>query len=300
MNTLRKTRSIVVGIDDSTGSLAAMLWAASEARAPGAPLCFVHAYPDLTSPPVRGFIAPEDDLRAESVDILERGEKELSESGWHGEPPRRIIRKGNPDKVFREIADQARIVVVGRRGSGGFKDLLIGSAAYAVAEHARVPTVIVPERWTPAGGIGKRVVLGIDHTTGPGAIDFAFGAAAQSGQPLEIVHVCTYPVYPWVGWSYPTVVVRSAGLGDERVETERRWMAEQIAGCTEQYPDVLVEQVVRQGSAPGELLGESSEASLLVVGGKDHGTVHSVLIGSVARTLMHQATCPLAVVHAAG
>src|SRR4051812_19358397 len=105
MNTQQKNRYVLVGIDDSTGSRAAMLWAASEARATEAPLCFVHAYPDLTSPPVRGFIAPEDDLRGEALEILDRGEKELFESGWEGEPPRRIVRQGTPGKVFRDTAD---------------------------------------------------------------------------------------------------------------------------------------------------------------------------------------------------
>src|SRR6478735_2865134 len=122
MRTEKATGSIIVGVDDSDGSRAAISWAAATASAHDWLLTFVHAYVDLAHPPVRGFIAPDADLRAEGDELVDRAEAHLRSTGWTGQPPPRILCPARPDELLLELSDDARMVVVGRRGTGGFRD----------------------------------------------------------------------------------------------------------------------------------------------------------------------------------
>jgi nucleotide-binding universal stress UspA family protein len=300
MSTDKTTGSIVVGIDDSDGSRAATRWAAATAREHRWPLTFVHAYVDLMHPPVRGFIAPEAELRAEANEIVDRAEASFRSTGWT-EPTPRIVHPARPDELLTELSDDARMVVVGRRGTGGFRDMLLGSTAYGVAEHCKVPVVIVPERWDDASAEGRPVVIGLDEESGEDAIAFAFDFASRTSRRLEAVHVVAPQVYPAMAGfgGYLPAVEGWTGVPAEAIEERRRFLAEQLAGWRDKYPDVEVRSTVMCGSAAGVLIDKASEAELLVVGGRDHGRLASALLGSVARNLMHHATCPLAVVHAA-
>jgi nucleotide-binding universal stress UspA family protein len=63
-----------------------------------------------------------------------------------GVPVRPVLVQGYPAKVIRETADaeEADLVVVGRRGLGGFTELLLGSTSHHLAHHLNRPIVIVP------------------------------------------------------------------------------------------------------------------------------------------------------------
>lgn len=66
----------------------------------------------------------------------------------HGQPPapiEAVVLQGHPARSLCRHADGADLLVVGRRGGGGFTDLHIGSVSSAVAHHAPCPTVIVPD-----------------------------------------------------------------------------------------------------------------------------------------------------------
>jgi nucleotide-binding universal stress UspA family protein len=300
MLTKKTSGSIVVGVDDSDGSRAAITWAAATARAHRWPLSFVHAYVDLVHPATRGFIAPEADLRAEANEIVDRAEAHLRSTGWTEQPTPRVIHPARPDELLVELSDEARMVVVGRRGTGGFRDMLVGSTAYGVAEHCKVPVVIVPERWDADLAQDRPVVVGLDEDSGEAAVGFAFDFASRTSQRLEAVHVFAPPVYLAAGGfgGYFPAAEGWASVREEAIEERRRMVAEQLAGWREKYPDVKVDATVVYGYPAGVLLEKASEAELLVVGGKDHGRLASAFVGSVARNLMHHATCPLAVVHA--
>jgi nucleotide-binding universal stress UspA family protein len=77
---------------------------------------------------------------------------------------------------------------------------------------------------------------------------------------------------------------------------ELRAMAETVAGLGEKYPDVQVEQRLRQGR-PAKVLADASRgAALVVVGSRGHGGFASMLLGSTSRSLLHHAQCPVLVV----
>jgi nucleotide-binding universal stress UspA family protein len=139
---------IVVGVDGSTGAQAALEWAAAEARLRGASLRIVHAWhlPAATYGS-GGFVPPvgmswEDDLETAAREGLDRvvdGAAEL----LAGIEVERRLGEGPAATVLSHAAEGADMLVLGSRGLGGFKELLLGSVGHQCAQHARCPVVIV-------------------------------------------------------------------------------------------------------------------------------------------------------------
>jgi len=140
--------TIVVGIDGSEGSAAALRFAIEEARIRGARLKAVSAW--HVPPAVYGAgWAPSgtdlDEFRklAESSLLASVAEASGTESGVEID---QVLREGQPADVLLAEARKADLLVVGTRGLGGFKGLLLGSVSQQVAHHAPCPVVVVPPR----------------------------------------------------------------------------------------------------------------------------------------------------------
>lgn len=135
---------IVVGVDGSGPSLAALRWAVDEGRRRGAAVEAVHAwsYPAVTS--VAGLVprpaAAHDDLAAEAQAVLDDPCDAL---GPEGAGVARVLQEGPVARCLLEAAEGADLLVVGSRGRGGFAGLLLGSVSQQVAHHAPCPVVIV-------------------------------------------------------------------------------------------------------------------------------------------------------------
>jgi len=142
-----EVRRIVVGVDGSETSRHALRWAAEEARAHGSQLHVVHAWevPGLGAGvgvlPGRRSAQPEGQHDEASRLVADVVREELGE-----DPPgdvRTSIGRGPAAGVLLDAADQADLLVVGSRGLGGFKGLLLGSVSSKMAAHASCPVVIV-------------------------------------------------------------------------------------------------------------------------------------------------------------
>jgi nucleotide-binding universal stress UspA family protein len=138
---------IVVGIDASDPSLDALRWALDEARLRGAELELVHAFPrpELVGMTMVVTLPSDDELRAASEQVLAEA---LERVGGAGDVPvTRRVETGGPAAVLVEAAEDADLLVVGARGLGGFKGLLLGSVTQQVIAHAPCPVVVItPER----------------------------------------------------------------------------------------------------------------------------------------------------------
>jgi nucleotide-binding universal stress UspA family protein len=144
---------IVVGVDGSTASRAALRWAADLAHRLGAGLEVVqvwHYPPDLhewdampsnygylpmVPPAERVELGVHDDLAATVAEVL--GPKPVC-------AVRQRVIEGHPGRVLADVADGATLLVVGRCGHGGLAGMLLGSVARACSEHADCPVVVVP------------------------------------------------------------------------------------------------------------------------------------------------------------
>lgn len=136
---------IVVGVDGSEHSARAVRWAVEEARLRGAKLEIVHATPNPGTPagPVVVPPPPAGELRAAGLDVIEESVSEVDTTPVAVE---RTADSGTPAGRLCRAARGADLLVVGSRGSGGFRGLRLGSVAQQVLSHAPCPVaVIVPE-----------------------------------------------------------------------------------------------------------------------------------------------------------
>jgi nucleotide-binding universal stress UspA family protein len=135
------TRIVTVGIDGSAGALRALRWACEEARLRGAVLRVVHAWSYLDQR--EGVF----DAQYGEGDALEVIDKAIAEVGSDAEglDVERATPNDLPARALLDAAADSELLVVGARGMGGFKGLLLGSVSQHVAQHAPCPVVIVPE-----------------------------------------------------------------------------------------------------------------------------------------------------------
>jgi nucleotide-binding universal stress UspA family protein len=124
---------IVVGVDGSEHAKRALRWAADEAGQRGAVLVVAH----VAAPP-RPSAAELAALGRELV--VDEALAELDTAGLEVE---RIVRTGHVTEELCELAADADLLVIGARGLGGFRGLLLGSATLQVVAHAPCPVVVV-------------------------------------------------------------------------------------------------------------------------------------------------------------
>ena len=140
---------IVVGIDGSDHSRRALEWAVREAAVRHAPLTVLTVHQ-----PVAGYYwggpvpYPEDPGLAEKARRLAQEETDsaLKQAGQEQRPASVTVRTatGLPAEELLSAAAGADMLVVGSRGAGGFKRLLLGSVSTQVTHHAHCPVVVIP------------------------------------------------------------------------------------------------------------------------------------------------------------
>ena len=142
MNDIRK---IVVGIDGSKSSINALTWALHEAKRHSAAVHVVHAWslPMVVDPMGAAISPPVDEFRSAAQGVIKHA-LEAVKSHVGDTAVTSTVEYGSASQHLLDAAITADMVVVGRRGSGGFLGLLIGSVAGQVAHHAKCPAVIVP------------------------------------------------------------------------------------------------------------------------------------------------------------
>lgn len=138
--------TIVVGVDGSEGSLVALSFAIEEAKRRGAEIKAVNCW---HVPPIVyevGWTAAPIDT-GEFPKVAERGLAEALERAGAadcGVTVSSIVREGQAADVLCEVAVGADMLVVGSRGYGGFRGLMLGSVSQQCAQHSPCPVVIIP------------------------------------------------------------------------------------------------------------------------------------------------------------
>jgi nucleotide-binding universal stress UspA family protein len=140
---------IVVGVDGSGGARDALRFALEEARFRRAAVRVVAAWHVPVAAYGGAFVPPDPALVAEpDPDARRAAERALEDAGDLADDVdvETVVREGAPAQVLLEEADDADLLVVGSRGLGGFRGLLLGSVSQQCAHHAPCPVVIVPHR----------------------------------------------------------------------------------------------------------------------------------------------------------
>jgi nucleotide-binding universal stress UspA family protein len=142
---------VVVGVDGSPASEAAIGFAFEEASRDGSALVAVHTWNEV-------FIDPELNVDRIAFDttVLQQRERELLAqrlAGWQEKypdvPVSRVVTRGRPVATLLEYGQDARLIVVGNRGRGGFQGMLVGSTSQALVQYVTCPLVVVRPEHSP-------------------------------------------------------------------------------------------------------------------------------------------------------
>jgi nucleotide-binding universal stress UspA family protein len=288
---MTRQNRIVVGIDGSTDGLRAAGYAAVEAQLRSSAIQLVHAVSArvLINPRVAAFAV--EDFRVAGRQALDAAELRIAQI----DPSIRVsseISSAPRAHALVEAAKTASLVVLGRRPMHGLRRVLTGSTSTAVAARAKTPVIAVPASWS-RGLRRRRIVVGTDGSAeGQDALAFAFAEASRRHASLVAVRAWEVPLR-WYADLEP--LARDEPDWSKLAELA---LAEDLAGWTEDYPDVPVVRVVEQSPAPAELLIERVDAAaMLVVGARGDGGLPGLDLGWTARSVIAHAPCPTAIVH---
>ncbi|HEX6870618.1 MAG TPA: universal stress protein [Micromonosporaceae bacterium] len=293
---------VLVGVDGSPASLAALDTAATEAAGRAVPLMIVvaqrrHGRSRTGSRPS----GPSAVLEPATRTLLDDSVRRVHALAPNVEVRPDVVEE-EPGAALVERSAGASLMVLGRAGHGvsGLVGTGLGSVASYVANHAHCPVLV--HRGADAdhpvtGGLGHRpVVVGVDGSPAAApTLALALAEAALRGATLEVTYVWTHPPGSQPAGLHPATY----SYAEARSEAERM-LSEQVAGAAEAYPQLRIRPVATHSlDVARTLIDRSREAQLIVVGSRGRGGLTRLLLGSVSQALINQAFCPVLVVRPA-
>ncbi len=293
MSTRVERGSVVVGVDGSVPSEAALDWAIDQATAEHRPLVIVHAAGTVPISSVRGTEARS------RIRVTGRRITDHALGRVRGRSPDLrvdvLMKPGDPVSLLLEAAESASVVVLGSRGRGALTSLLLGSVSLAVSARAHCPVVVArppadasPGQDGPSTNQAEIVVAVDGSATSMAAVDFAYHQASLRRLPLTVTHVDWDPMDGLSAVGEMPVQVGGAETAS--------LISENLAGFGEKYPDVDARLEITRGDPAGVLVRVSEHAALVVLGSHGRGTAKALVLGSVSRNVVEHAHCSVAVV----
>ncbi|MFF9352283.1 universal stress protein [Streptomyces sp. NPDC014734] len=274
---------VIAAVDGSSHSLEALDWAAHEAVRRGLALVVVHARTPMPH-------AARETQQREAEELLTLCVRRVSRLAPDLHPTT-LTPMDYPAAALTSLSRDASLVVVGSRGLGGFRSLLLGSDSMAIASMAKCPVVVhggPPEQSREETSSDIVVGVAADESS-EAVLGFAFAtAASRPGARLRIVH----------GWTMVSSMLSGGPVFDRDAAAgaAERTLAELTAGWREKYPQVEAVRESVGGSASRALVTASATAALTVVGRRRGGESLGLGLSPVAQTTLGHALGPVAVV----
>jgi nucleotide-binding universal stress UspA family protein len=287
--------TIVVGVDGSPSAMLALAWATDQAvvehRALTLVCCINAVTPAYLDAAAADPYATREALRAEGEQQLAAARSEVERRAPDVEV-HEVFRLEDPREVLLELSRGAALLVVGSRGRGRLRSLLLGSVGVALMRHAHCPVVV--HRPGHQGTVRHGIVVGADGTEDSRQVlEFAYRQAAVRDLPLTVVQ-CFWDASAESLGGY----VAPESMID--LESERLLLGESMAGMAEKYPEVKVHGKIARGIPQEALVRVGERMDLIVVGAHQAGRVSQMLFGSVSVAVVEHATSPVAVVPLSG
>ncbi|MEO7071346.1 MAG: universal stress protein [Nostocoides sp.] len=277
--------SIVVGVDGSAISNAALDWAARRASARSVPLVLIHAFSaDL---PMLGFgsLDSDDAIRKAGEQLLATAATRAHAIDHRLDVATACVSGFAAPSLIRASAG-AIYTVVGSVGHGLLANLSLGAVTGQVASHAKSPVVIVGRDNGLATPFG-RVLVGVDGSaTSVVALHEAFDHAALRGAQLEVVTA-------WQPRGRRDPSLTAGSQWDGYVKTFQGLVSGELARQVAAHPEVKVTHDVVRADPVRTLLERSAATDLVAVGNRGVGGFEGLHIGSVTRALMGHVPSPL-------
>jgi nucleotide-binding universal stress UspA family protein len=291
MASAAKRYGIIVGIDGSPESDAAVSWAAHDAAMRGIPLTVVHvespAAATWSQTPELEESAGEQQaegrgLLAHASKIAQEAIADTAQVHITGE----LLSSATPVPTLVEHSKDAELIVVGSRGRGALSRSILGSVSAGLIRHAHCPVALIrqddPQRPHPAQG---PILVGIDGSTSGVATAIAFQEASLRHAELIALHA----------WNDINMDTISHYDWSPTTSKEGHVLDQALAGWRERYPDVSVQNRVVSDRAAHALVDASESAQLVVVGSHGTGALAGMLLGSVSNAVVQAVHRPVIV-----
>jgi nucleotide-binding universal stress UspA family protein len=284
---------ILVGVDGSASSNAAVRWAGRDAALRHVPITLAHVIP----PPV---------LTSRSGPLLERFKAaQLQHARRVIDDARRILFDHVDDVTALDVrtelyfsvivpslvdaSKEAQMLVVGRHGLEAFNGHLLGSVSSGLLHHAHCPVAVIPDddNEPPTDDFAHApILLGVDGSpSAQRATAVAFEEASRRGVALVALHAWSdVPVPRPLGTDWPGY---QADGNDVLADWLSRWQ--------EQYPDVQVQRRLVCDRPAGTLAVGSQHAQLVVVGSHGRGGYAGEALGAVSSAVANSVFVPVIV-----
>jgi nucleotide-binding universal stress UspA family protein len=283
---------VLVGVDGSPESDAAVSWAAREASMRHEYVTLMHVVqPVAVSWPVSPERATVAEWQEENArHAIDQAREVLRVVSDQPRPPdvRTEVRYSHPVDALVDASTQARMIVVGSHGKGALGRLLLGSVSRGVVDHAHCPVAVIHADQASTAVDGKApVLLGVDGSpASEAAIAWAFDEASRRGVGLIAMHAWSdVAVFPILGMDWRTYQNEAEEL-----------LAERLAGWRERYPDVHVIRRLVCDTPARWLLEESRHVQLVVLGSHGRGGFGGMHLGAVSSAVAQSAKVPVIVV----
>jgi nucleotide-binding universal stress UspA family protein len=280
---------VIVGVDASQRSRDALaLGQALNEPGGGLLIVYAHAFGELA-----GLLSEGDEqsLVREAAESVARQAHEVLDDATEREM--RIVAERSPAAALQQLAldTEAGLIVVGSSERSGLGKVLAGSVAEALLSGAPVPVAVAPGGYASA----TRPSVGVIGCAFDGsaearhALRYAAQLAARLGADIQIIGVHQHvsfgvSVSGTFGYRSANDALREAL---QAKLDEARDQLDSGAGAT---------TLLLEGPVAATLITQSAELDLLVAGSRGYGPVRRVLVGSVSRALVRDASCPIVVV----
>ena len=285
---------VLVCVDGSTASDAAVAWGTREAIMRRLTITLMHAVaPVVVGWPVGQLYAGMPEWQQDDAQhVMDQARKTLNASLGGAEPPEirtEVVYSGVVPALIDASGD-AWMIVAGSQGLGAMGRLLLGSVTTGLVHYAHCPVAVIhstESEATSAVDNDAPVLLGIDGSpASEGATALAFDEASRRRVGLRALHVWSdVGVFPILGMDWR-----------DREREGHEILAERLAGWQERYPEVHVERLLFCDKPSRWLLKESERAQLVVVGSRGRGGFPGMLLGSVSSAVAQSARIPVLVV----
>ncbi|MDT7537486.1 MAG: hypothetical protein QOI82_1071 [Actinomycetota bacterium] len=280
---------IVVGVDGSASSDAALLYACAEAAGRRLPLAILHAWQPFPTYAGAAMMGPGP-IMPTPVEMAQFGQQVLDAAAATAGSFRptllheEYLVQDAASNAMIEASESALLAIVGGRDRARHEPGWLGPVPLRLAAKSRCPVVVVPSEANVAGN----VVVGVDGSpVSEEALAFGFHQASRRATPLTAILSYSTSTAP--------TGLDTSPFADRHADAERQ-LSEVLSGWSEKFPDVVVNQVVTEEAPLQALRAASSTAGLLVVGTHGRGFFLRHVLGSVSSALLRVSDCPVAVV----
>ena len=236
----------------------------------------------------------------EARKVLEKQTQKIEEAGGSVAGTHPAV--GRPDEQVVRLAEEldAGLVVVGSRGLGGLRRVLLGSVSNNIVRHAHCPVLVVRgEDRETADFLPGKILVALDGSEEAElALRAAVEVSAGTDSELHLAYVLPTDHNPFPHTygmdKYEADLDQAKQNSKSYLEKQKEWIEGSGGNVTEVH--------VRAGRPDEQIvsLGEELDVTLVVVGSRGLGGLRRALMGSVSSSVVQHAGCPVLVTRESG